>query len=329
MATADRKRPAGLRHVVRRLTRFFARPAGTAAAGPAETDRLVGLHSIYPLRFAPTALEEQAVQGACLPGVCPVCGRQTVFDFPPDYARTMGDALDGLGQERATVGPGVFLLRETGPCRQCGAVNRERQVAYFLNVTYGLGRPIRFPDNGFTLLNGEASGVLHAHLARNKGYRCSEFFGPGHAPGELVNGVRHEDFQALSLPDNSLDLVITRDVFEHIPDPYQAHREVWRVLKPGGRHVFTVPFYDQAFEDEVRACRDADGQTRFLLPPLYHLNPVNPAGGSLVYTIFSLETLLKLSRLGFLPRLWHLYDPQAGILGPNALVLEACKLAGT
>ena len=31
-------------------------------------------------------------------------------------------------------------------------------------------------------------------------------------------------------------------VFVHIPMPYQAHHELFRILKPGGSHVFTVPF---------------------------------------------------------------------------------------
>lgn len=31
-------------------------------------------------------------------------------------------------------------------------------------------------------------------------------------------------------------------VLSHIPSPYQAHYEVRRILKPGGSHVFTVPF---------------------------------------------------------------------------------------
>ena len=37
-------------------------------------------------------------------------------------------------------------------------------------------------------------------------------------------------------------LLLRLQVFVHIPMPYQAHHELFRILKPGGSHVFTVPF---------------------------------------------------------------------------------------
>lgn len=39
------------------------------------------------------------------------------------------------------------------------------------------------------------------------------------------------------LPDNSVDFAIARFLFEHLPDPVGAAREVLRILKPGGRLV--------------------------------------------------------------------------------------------
>ena len=58
---------------------------------------------------------------------------------------------------------------------------------------------------------------------------------------------------ALSYDDASIDLILSSDVFEHVPDPYRAHAEVHRVLRPGGHHVFTVPFHQHAHLDDVRA----------------------------------------------------------------------------
>ena len=40
------------------------------------------------------------------------------------------------------------------------------------------------------------------------------------------------------LPDSSFDFAITRLVLEHLPNPLDAVREVWRILKPGGKAVF-------------------------------------------------------------------------------------------
>jgi ubiquinone/menaquinone biosynthesis C-methylase UbiE len=39
-----------------------------------------------------------------------------------------------------------------------------------------------------------------------------------------------------------IDADARKQVLDHIPSPYQAHRELYRILKPGGSHVFTVPF---------------------------------------------------------------------------------------
>lgn len=46
---------------------------------------------------------------------------------------------------------------------------------------------------------------------------------------------------ALPFPDASFDLVSSLDVMEHIPDDKAALGEVFRVLKPGGTFLITVP----------------------------------------------------------------------------------------
>ncbi|MDJ0842841.1 class I SAM-dependent methyltransferase [Crocosphaera sp.] len=41
------------------------------------------------------------------------------------------------------------------------------------------------------------------------------------------------------LPDNSFDFAIARLIFQHIPNPVDAAKEIRRVLKPGGKLVIT------------------------------------------------------------------------------------------
>ena len=47
------------------------------------------------------------------------------------------------------------------------------------------------------------------------------------------------------IPGGSIDLAYSRAVMEHLEQPEDAFREIARVLKPGGKYVFTTPsIYD-------------------------------------------------------------------------------------
>ncbi|MBL8833938.1 MAG: class I SAM-dependent methyltransferase [Rhodospirillales bacterium] len=45
-------------------------------------------------------------------------------------------------------------------------------------------------------------------------------------------------------PDDHFDVVVSMSVVEHIPDPMPTMREMWRVLKPGGKLVLRTPNFD-------------------------------------------------------------------------------------
>lgn len=46
------------------------------------------------------------------------------------------------------------------------------------------------------------------------------------------------DLARLPLEDSTVDLIMSRSVFEHLTDPASVYREFARVLRPGGRIVF-------------------------------------------------------------------------------------------
>ena len=46
------------------------------------------------------------------------------------------------------------------------------------------------------------------------------------------------DLGAVPMPDASVDLIMSRSVFEHIENPEAVYKEFARLLKPGGRVVF-------------------------------------------------------------------------------------------
>jgi SAM-dependent methyltransferase len=57
-----------------------------------------------------------------------------------------------------------------------------------------------------------------------------------------LTNVEHRvvDGQTIDLPDESIDGVLCRWGYMLMPDPAQALRETWRVLRPGGRAAFSV-----------------------------------------------------------------------------------------
>ncbi len=128
-------------------------------------------------------------------------------------------------------------------------------------------------------------------LART--YETSEYAPHGTAHRRGIR-VRHEDIQALTFADGSLDLVITSEVFEHVADPWAGFREIRRVLRLGGRHIFTVP----ALPESQTSRRDAG-------LPVRHIDPLRPEG-SLVVTDFGEDLPELLQSLGFETNVHHL-----------------------
>lgn len=94
-------------------------------------------------------------------------------------------------------------------------------------------------------------------------------------------GVQSENIEKLTFGDESLDFFVTQDVLEHVFEPDVALREIHRVLKPGGAHVFTTPKHDSIGSTRRRATVAATGEVTHLLPEEYHGNPVGD-GKSLV-----------------------------------------------
>ena len=91
----------------------------------------------------------------------------------------------------------------------------------------------------------------------------------------VLPGLRHEDVERLSFAGASFDLVVSNDVLEHVAEPAAALGELYRVLRPGGELIFSVPFWIDR-EATVRRAERAGGEVRHLLPPAYHGDPLRP-----------------------------------------------------
>ena len=65
-----------------------------------------------------------------------------------------------------------------------------------------------------------------------------------YSSGEIIDGTRIEDATSTSFENNSLELITSNQVFEHIPDDLSAFRECYRILKKRRPSNFSVPLYD-------------------------------------------------------------------------------------
>lgn len=89
------------------------------------------------------------------------------------------------------------------------------------------------PGNMFNLLKpfGVVSGMDFSEdalrLAKDKGYK------------ELQYGKAEQ----IPYADESFDIVVALDIIEHVPDDREAIKEIFRVLKPGGKLFFSLPAY--------------------------------------------------------------------------------------
>ncbi len=56
------------------------------------------------------------------------------------------------------------------------------------------------------------------------------------------------DLKAIPVEDGRFDAILFTQVMEHLPDPQAAAREFHRVLRPGGRILYTGPFWYEEHE---------------------------------------------------------------------------------
>jgi SAM-dependent methyltransferase len=192
--------------------------------------------------------------------------------------------------------------REGFPCGGCGSSLRYRHQAEVLLTVYAragsksLAELVREPQfRELSVYEPGVTGTLRRHRSDLADYVQSYYWADA-APGDFRDGVRCENLERLTFPDESFDLVVTSDVFEHIRRPWHAFAEVRRVLRPGGWHIFTVPFNprrDSRPRVDVSDAGDLD-----LMPRRYHGSPVEP-GGSLLYTDFGRDLPERLELLGF------------------------------
>lgn len=113
-------------------------------------------------------------------------------------------------------------------------------------ATLELARDIGLEKNMLVLDVGSGLGGASRYLAKEFGCRvigldlsaeyCRVAASLTHRLGlDSLVSFRHGNAIALPFPDASIDIVWTQHAAMNIPDKSRLYREIWRVLKPGGR----------------------------------------------------------------------------------------------
>jgi SAM-dependent methyltransferase len=161
---------------------------------------------------------------------------------------------------------GITSFREA-ECKSCGRNLRNNDVLHVIFKEFGGMEGLEDKK----ILNTSSVGTVHEKLKRLPNYICSDYFDDVPS-GTYRNGILCADIMNLPFRDNSLDLVISEDIFEHIENNTKGFQEIARVLKKGGKHIFTVPI--------------CEGRATIKVPDeicVNHLDYLRPEGIKVVY----------------------------------------------
>jgi SAM-dependent methyltransferase len=162
------------------------------------------------------------------PNRCEVCGTATRTRLDSGYGFPVLEELQVVGG----------LKRRKDLCPVCHSGSRERLIWFYLTRHQGAFR-------------NRAPAFTVAHFAPEKGLSIElrKRFANGYTAYDLaphryrhMTDVQQQNLEALTLGDNSVDLLVANHIMEHVYDLPKALSEVRRVLKPGsGLAIMQVP----------------------------------------------------------------------------------------
>ena len=183
-------------------------------------------------------------------GYCPICECEVIFSADNAWFRD-------------------FLL-----CSGCRSIPRERVLMRVIAECFPNFRELAIHES--SPVQRGASEKLKKECP---GYSTSHYFNQiPLGQKDPQTGFRCESLESLTFADESFDLFVTQDVMEHVFKPDLAFREIRRVLKPGGAHIFTVPIINKQHKSEVWASQNELGETIFHQSAEYHGNDIDESG---------------------------------------------------
>jgi len=212
-------------------------------------------------------------------------------------------------------------LRDGLLCSVCGSIPRARAISLVIDTVAPDWRRARVWE---IAPSGPAADRLRTQCPNYVG----SHFWPDLAPGEERHGYLCQDVEAATFDDESFDLIVSQDVFEHVLDVSQGMREIARVLTAGGLHVFTLPQHRHQGLSRPRAERTESGVVH-LQPPEYHGNPIDDLGSLVSFDWgLDLENVIR-DASGLATTTIRVESFEYGILGEFLEVFVSRKALGS
>jgi SAM-dependent methyltransferase len=173
---------------------------------------------------------------------CPICG-ESCIEFEP------------FGS----------LLFITDQCPHCGSLARQRSLYLImeremniLNETKNIKILHFAPEPPIYMLFDEKDNVDYVPVDLNKeNFKKELFFFTRGVTSKYFkdsqNYIKEEmDVQDIPYEDNTFDYLIINHVLEHVPQDKKAMSEIYRVLKPGGAALISVPIGGKITNEDER-----------------------------------------------------------------------------
>lgn len=213
-------------------------------------------------------------------GFCYICENETIFYKEEDW------------------------LRDHYLCLQCKSIPRHRILIKAIKETCPDFKKLQIHESS-------PAGVSSDYLRKNvPSYTISQYF-PGVDSGAVVSGVECQNIEEMSFPDGVLDMFVSQDVFEHLLRPEKCLTEIRRVLKKGGYHIFTFPWYYWT-KTTQRVVVDSQNNLTYPLEPVYHGNPVN-SSGSIVTFDWGYDVVPFIDKHGFETKILKVVSKEYGL----------------
>lgn len=221
---------------------------------------------------------------------CNVCGNQSraIYDFPDIKIRTTHK---------------IGVLRESLFCNCCGSTMRDRTLAAGILLVLNEKTGYKFKcindlkENKYLLIkiwDTDNFSPISKILKNTNFYIRSSYLSTEKIGKELEKNYYNINLEKISFESNTFDIIISSDVMEHVRDYKAAHMEISRVLKNGGKYIFTVP-YDEHCETNHILVDTSTKNDIHLTEPHIHGDPIT--GGILAYRIFGKNIFKEFSSL--------------------------------